>query len=156
MPSTVSLKDFTRSLEVTLVNRGKDPVTIVVPGDGSSCAWRTPRVGWSILPAASSALHPDETPLCTTPRCGNINALKSDEIRDLAPDASCELGEWIGLGGLRLEPGEYRVRFYYENVPSLEWSGMPLGKHEDGAMDRVQRSTPLRLRSDEFRVVVTK
>ena len=30
-------------------NQGKMPVTLVVPGDGSESAWRTPVIGWSAI-----------------------------------------------------------------------------------------------------------
>ena len=34
--------------EVTLVNRGKADVTLIQPGDGSECGWRSPIVEWVI------------------------------------------------------------------------------------------------------------
>src|SRR4051794_28079257 len=34
--------------EVTIVNRGKTSETLVQPGDGSDCGWRTPIVEWVI------------------------------------------------------------------------------------------------------------
>jgi len=52
----------------TLVNRGKREVTLVEPGDGSDCGWRTPLVEWSRRRRDNGG------------RCGNINALKEEEV----------------------------------------------------------------------------
>ena len=34
--------------QVSIVNRGTEPVTLVHPGDGSDCGWRTPIIEWVI------------------------------------------------------------------------------------------------------------
>src|SRR5437867_1533542 len=50
-------------LSITLVNRGNREVTLVEPGDGSSCGWRTPLMEWSTGPFRYGL------------RCGNVNPL---------------------------------------------------------------------------------
>src|SRR4051812_13120804 len=34
--------------ETSIVNRGKQTVTLVQPGDGSDCGWRTPIIEWVV------------------------------------------------------------------------------------------------------------
>src|SRR5919201_6135680 len=68
----------------TLLNKGKETVTLVTPGDGSDCGWRTPLVGWSVVKVSAdnprAGKHPDKVPLHRGARCGNVNALKADEV----------------------------------------------------------------------------
>jgi len=42
------------------------------------------------------------------------------------------------------------------NVPNLKWSGIPLGKHDAGAMHRLKRSSPIALVSNEVQLEVTE
>ena len=54
----------TPSFDATIINQGKKPVTLVLPGDGSESGWRTPVVGWSVVSAAEPRqTHPAEPPL---------------------------------------------------------------------------------------------
>src|SRR5436853_5580183 len=36
--------------KITIKNVSREPVTLVLPGDGSECKWRTPVVAWSFVP----------------------------------------------------------------------------------------------------------
>lgn len=134
--------------KVRLKNLGKSDLTLVMPGDGSSFQWRTPIVGWSFLPADSKEEHPRQPPRRRDLRCGNINPLKPDDVFTLKPGETKELTQWIAYP-YRLLPGKYRVVFYHSNVPELEWSGVPLGKHDADAMRRIRHSTPIALVSNE-------
>src|SRR5262245_110834 len=65
------------------VNKGKKPVTVVLPGDGSDVGWRTPVVRWG------------KEERGTIRRCGNINRLKPEEVIELLPGQRVKL-DWIG------------------------------------------------------------
>lgn len=154
LPEKASKKD--RSVAtVEIANDGDGPVTLVLPGDGSTWGWRTPKIGWSILSADSEDPHPDWPSKPDGLRCGNINALDADEVFTLDPGAFMPLGEWLGFPNHALAPGRYRVVFYYANVPDLEWQGLPLGKHDAKAMETISGSTPLTLRSNEAVIEIT-
>jgi hypothetical protein len=140
----------------TVTNQGKEAATLVQPGDGSEVGWRTPVIGWSAVKVASAdakANHPDKPELDHGRRCGNINALKNDEVFTLEPGKKKDLAEWVGQPSLP-EPGTYKVVFYYANEPGQKWKGVPLGEHDAGAMARVQNSTPCRLKSNEVTITV--
>lgn len=139
--------------KVRITNVGDTPVTLVMPGDGSDCRWRTPIVAWSFLPVDSKDQHPKEPPRCGGARCGNINPLKADEVFALNPGDRKDLNKWIGFP-FALSPGKYRAVFYYSNVPDLKWSGLPLGNHHEDAMRRIERSTPISLVSNEVQVEI--
>ena len=120
----------TSQFSISLINRGKKSVTLVNPGDGSLYGWHTPIISWS-------GINDDYLPA----RCGNIRSLRKDEVFKI------ETGKMFQLSGqirppLPLQPGTYQVGFNYENVPKLEWTGLPLGKHDWFAMRRVRNSTP--------------
>ncbi|HEX3315018.1 MAG TPA: hypothetical protein VHR72_09015 [Gemmataceae bacterium] len=114
-----------------LVNDGKTPVTVVLPGDGSESGWRTPILRWK--PAATTKVL----------RCGNINALKPGEVIQLAPGKRVSISEWIG-GPPLSGPGKYAVSLELENVPDLKWNGKPLGKHDPATMEKVRSSLPFK------------
>ena len=139
---------------IRLTNVGSAPVTLVKPGDGSDCRWRTPVIGWSVLPVDSLEQHPKEPPRRGGARCGNINRLEADEIFVLQPGEEQVLKDWIAFP-YRTPPGIYRVVFYYSNVPEMKWSGLPLGNHDEEAMQRLRSSTPLSLVSNEVQVEIT-
>jgi hypothetical protein len=124
-----------------LVNEGKNEVLLVEPGDGSDCGWRTPLVAWSLRQSRNGG------------RCGNINALKPEEVFTLAPGASHELKGWIGQPYLP-RPGRYRVALRYSNEPQREWSGVPLDEHDPKAWEALRRSTPVTAVSNTAEVVV--
>jgi hypothetical protein len=128
-------------LTATLVNRRKHTVTLVEPGDGSACGWRTPLIEWSPRPPGKMA------------RCGNINALRAKEVFTLKPGESRVLSEWIGQPHLP-GAGRHKVSLRYVNEPRRKWLGLPLGDHDPGAVKAVQRSTPVTIVSNTVEVVV--
>lgn len=135
--------------KIQLRNVGNTPMTLVMPGDGSDCGWRTPIIGWSVLPVDSDDDHPPTPPRQGVGRCGNINSLKAEEVFTLRPGQSKTLGPWARLPTYNLKPGKYRVVVYYKNDPKLKWSGLPLGPHDQKAMQRIGESTPVNLVSNE-------
>jgi hypothetical protein len=142
------------AISITVKNQSKKPLTLVLPGDGSESGWRTPVIGWSVLQAKQEAAkHPKTPRLYEGGRCGNVNALKRNEVFVLGAGESKNLGEWSGFPTM-VEPGTYRVVFYYANDPTLKWRGLPLGQHDPEAMKLVQQSHPCSLVSNELTFVV--
>jgi hypothetical protein len=125
-----------------LVNKGKKPVTVVQPGDGSDCGWRTPLISWD---------RARERERGRILRCGNINALKPAEVVDLAPGKRLKL-EWVGQPSLR--PGMNKVAVEYEHVPGMKWKGLPLGTHDPAAMEKIRESVPIKLTSNVVEITV--
>lgn len=151
--SVVRVGDHSR-FAVTIRNRGSNSVTLVQPGDGSARQSRTPFVGWSILPADAKKLsHPETPSLPEGPFCGNINSVRLSEVFSLKPGETRRLEDWIGNPTFE-KPGRYRLVCYYQNIPEVKVSGIPLRPHENGALDRMRKSTPCRLTSDEIVVDV--
>jgi hypothetical protein len=122
-----------------LVNRSVRPTTVVLPGDGSSDGWRTPVVRWS-------------PPLQLGGRCGNINALKAEEVITLGPGQRVPLG-WLGRPTLA-GAGAHKVSVELEHIPDLQWSGIPLGKHDPGAMQKIRLREGFRAVSNVVEVQV--
>jgi hypothetical protein len=146
-------EDFPK-FKVAIMNQGSKPVTLVQPGDGSNFRWRTPVVGWSIISADDPEKeHPKTPPLYSGARCGNINAVKSSDVFTLRPGERRILDEWTGHPRFE-HPGRYRIRFYYHNIPDLQIRGIPLGKHDAGALRRIQQSHACELISEEIIVEV--
>jgi hypothetical protein len=129
-------------LIVTIVNRGNQEVLLVRPGDGSQSGWRTPIIEWS-------------TSAPWQMRCGNINGLESDEVFSLKPGESRQLNVGVGTPNVR-STGTYRVAFRYENMPDLEWSGVPLKEHDSAAMDQILRSTRTSVVSNSVEIAVER
>ena len=71
----------------------------------------------------------------------------------LQASESKQLGEWVGQPSLAV-PGKYRVVFYYQNIPDLKITGIPLGEHEAGVLEKIAHSTACRLVSNEIVVEV--
>jgi hypothetical protein len=141
-------------ITATITNNGKAPVTLVLPGDGSESGWRTPLVGFSSIKMdKDKPRHPATVPLYRGGRCGNINALKSNEVFTLAPGKSKDLSGWIGSPQFT-EPGTCSVVFYYANDPTLKWRGVPLGKHDPDALKQVEKSYQCLLISNELKLTV--
>jgi hypothetical protein len=130
----------TPKISVELTNKGTAPITIVLPGDGSECGWRTPILTWT--PAIKMG-----------GRCGNINPLQSNEVVTLLPGKSVVLGAWVAAPALAT-PGKHKLTLTYENKPGLAWKGLALGKHDPAAMAKVKASTPLKVVSNTVEVEV--
>jgi hypothetical protein len=161
--------------EVTVVNRGRKAATLVQPGDGSDCGWRTPIVEWlidgkvggeiefrsgevEVKKGAKPAPKPALKPACLTgrgrriARCGNINPLKAQEVFDLPPGKEVTFNSWVGSP--TLPAGAHKVAVRYFHLPALEWRGSPLGKHDEKAMGRIKGSLPVALESNAVEIVV--
>jgi hypothetical protein len=123
-----------------LFNRSSKQITVVLPGDGSECGWRTPILTWN-------------PPLKLGGRCGNINSLKTREVATLAPGQGLPLTEWIGAPILS-RPGKHKVSLNMENKPEMVWKGIPLGEHDPAAMVKVRSSTPFKVVSNVVEVEI--
>jgi hypothetical protein len=122
-----------REIKADITNLSDEVVTLVVPGDGSEVGWRTPIITWTVVDATTDRL---EWPLRI--RCGNQNALGSDEVIRLAPGETRELDHlWLPTA----KPGKYKVALTYENRPGAKWRGWVMGLHNPIAMLRLRNST---------------
>ena len=159
--------------ELTIVNRGKQEMTLVQPGDGSDCGWRTPIIEWLVNGKINGAIEepekvssdtpvrkPELQPACLTgrmqgiARCGNINHLSAQEIVVLKPGQKVTMNSWMGAPDLRNEKGPFKVSVRYFNIPDLKWKGIPLGDHDSKAMDQVKQSNRVALESNVLEIVV--
>lgn len=134
---------------LTIHNDGSETVHLMQPGDGSFSGWRTPVIGWSILPLNSEERHPTTLPPDERGRCGNQNPYGPNEVFTLRPGQSQILIPWTGNPGHGLAPGKYRLVFYYENDPSIGFSGSSLSQHDLQTLVHSRYTTPLTLRSRE-------
>ncbi|MCX6639039.1 MAG: hypothetical protein NTW14_00975 [bacterium] len=139
---------------ITITNRGGESVTLVQPGDGSDIGWRTPVVGWSVIPFDQpEPEHPKDPPLDRYGMCGDINPIELTEVFTLKHQESKQLGGWVRYPKFP-QPGKFRVVFYYQNIPDLEVSGIPLGRHDAAALELIKRSTTCKLISNEMIITV--
>jgi hypothetical protein len=171
--ATTKAKDGKRSAwEVVIVNRGRKPVTLVHPGDGSESGWRTPIIEWVIdgkverelggevvvLKKGEKDAKPELKPVCLTDRCmrlqrcGNIGALKASDVFDLLPGKEVKFTS--DLYPPTLWKGTRKVAVRYFHIPTLKWRGLPLKKHDEKAMERIKKSAPVTLESNTVEVVV--
>jgi hypothetical protein len=130
-------------IQAFLVNDGNQAETVVLPGDGSDCGWRTPVVCWQ--PERSGVVG----------RCGNINSLKPAEVVQLEPGKRIELDGWLGRPSLA-EVGKHRVSVELDHQPNLEWRGLPLGQHDAAAMARIRASRPFKATSNVVEIEVRR
>ena len=143
--------DRKKEVRAVITNRGQAPATLVMPGDGSYSAWRTPIVAWSTQRADNRAVA--HTPLSIRPRlrkCGNLDRLTQDQVFTLRPGES----KVIAAAPLFPGPGRYRIVYFYRNIPNLKWHGSYT--FDPGTMDRVRQSTPCSLVSNELIVTVVE
>src|SRR5262249_20465372 len=131
-------------------NRGKTPVILIRPGDGSDCGWRTPITGWSVIDTRKpSAKHPATPRLNTNLRCGNLDPFSPKELFTLLPGKRMQIMPYF-YNWPYYSPGRYRVVFYYINDPTKQWN-MALGEAPVPPADRlIKGSTACRLRSNEL------
>jgi hypothetical protein len=132
------------AFDVELVNSSDRPATLVMPGDGSGDAWRTPIIEWSVSP------KPQPVQLL---RCGNINSLRAHEVFTLAPGERRQLRDWLPQV-YGITSGTYTFRLSYTNDPTLEWKGLSLGAHDAATMQRVRESTACRIVSNDVQIAV--
>jgi hypothetical protein len=154
-PDEITIREGERiPVSVTVVNRGPSAVTLVKPGDGSASGWRTPVIGWWVVDARlTDKRHPQHISERTGGRCGNINALRIEEVFQLGPGQTIRLDEWLWRPPMN-KAGKFRVAFHYRNVPQLQWSGLPLGTHDSEAMRLIRESTEVSIWSNEIAVTV--
>jgi hypothetical protein len=160
-PSELTVKSGSLAhVGITIENKSKKTATLVMPRDGSDYGWRTPIVGWSMIPVSKDGAevkgqqHPKEPLLKRQPRCGNINALRMDDIFELKPGEKKVIdASWISTTA-NLAPGQYKAVFYYTNDPGKRVMGIPLGRNEAGAERAIKRSTQCDLISNEIVVTV--
>ena len=126
----------------TLTNMGKSAVTLIEPGDGSDVGWRTPELTWT-----AKTLRGKPAPRRSTARCGNVNPLQDSEVFVLAPGEAKEIA-WLGTPSV--EPGRYVVRLVYENDPTHDFQGVPLG--DPSIPTSFATSTPCRAESQAITV----
>lgn len=102
---------------VTLTNHGTKTVRLVVPGDGSDAAMRTPVLSW----IATSGGKPAEPEAVA--RCGMTNPIEASEVFTLAPGASREMRDWVGQP--QVKAGTYDVKLRFRNDPSITGNASP-------------------------------
>jgi hypothetical protein len=140
-------------VSIRITNRGREPVLLVRPGDGSERGLRTPLVRWLAEPVPGEG-DPGAILRAVLP-CNNINAVGPDAVFTLAPGGSETFHARVGVGFSK--PGKYRVRYEYENQPAMEWGGIPLGGgHDEATLRRIRDSTACKLTSDEVIFTVTE
>jgi hypothetical protein len=147
----VELRPFQQTLKVgelprlflVLINRGSQDVDLVQPGDGSESGRRTPLIEWSGCYWSRGAT------------CGNINALRAEEVFTLKPGESKQFSEWVEIPPFEW-PGRYRLSVRYTNVPKLASGSIPLGEHDGPALQAVHRSTKVSAASNTVEFLVTQ
>jgi hypothetical protein len=137
-------KDGYTSFRGTLTHEGDGTVTLVLPGDGSEVGWRTPIVTWQVWTPAGAPVT-----LSHSGRCGNINALRPDEIFTLRPGERHDLGDWFGSPDV--PPDTYVVRAIYENDPRREMR-RTLERNDEALLARIRATTACRVASNAISV----
>ena len=117
-----------------LVNEGREPVTVVLPGDGSYAGLRTPIFRWT--PARMGSF------VCTT-----ISEIQPEEVVTLEPGKSVKVDRWLGQPALD-HADRHAVFVELENVPDLKWGGHPLSEYGAGTMELVRKSQPFKVKSN--------
>jgi hypothetical protein len=140
----------TPDISAEIRNAGGEPALLVAPGDGSERGLRSPLAKWVIEPVPGEGRA--DGVLRTAMPCGNINALRPDQVFELKPGETRRFSGWDG--STFVKPGKYVVRYEYENRPNMEWAGIVLGEHDGGAMARVRQSLACKLTSGELILTV--
>ena len=154
LPAFIS-RERKGDVDVRLRNMSRTPLTLVMPGDGSFAGFRTPYVGWSVLPVDSTENHPAKVSFGNQEFCPVIRPMKPEDIFILKPGQTIELSDRFDAPyGIRTKPGRYRVVLYYSNIPTAEWRGTSVP--DNATMERIRKSTPLALRSNEVFIEVTE
>lgn len=126
---------------LSIVNHGPDAVTVVLPGDGSTTASRTPSIEWVVTDAKGESVRQE-----TLAYCGNTNSLHSDEIVELRAGDSVRLGRYVGFPRFGEAP-PHTVEAHYAHDPDIEWTGVRLDEDQRLALDAVP---PLALKSNSI------
>ncbi len=128
----------------TLLNESSQPVTLVMPGDGSIEAQRTPIVSWVLEPAVALPMR----------HCTTIGALRAGEVFTLPAGGAKDLGGWANLWPIP-RPGTFRATMTYTNAPEAQWLFAP-SSHDPEEMRRVRASDLCSVRSNVIELVVKR
>ena len=139
-------------MKIVVTNVDNDAIRLVAPGEGSSIGWRTPTIGWSVLPADSSAQRGEVAADKGMFRCGNVNPIREEELIELGAGESIEFDAW--LSPPNLDAGTFRIAVHYQNDPTLELRGIPLGKSVESS--RLRKTTLCSGWSPEALVSITE
>lgn len=142
------------AFNIWIVNKGREPMLVVQPNDGSDWHWRTPYTGWATKLVSDTSEWPAKPTKATLPRCGNMNSLTDKELVSLQPGGSVVLDQsWLSQRPEFSTPGKYKVVFYYWHVNSDPAKGLKSPHSDPSVRGRVMASEAYRLRSNE--VVIT-
>ena len=136
-------------IEATLLNTGRDTVTLTLPGDGSFAGRRTPLMDWNIHAAAGERL--EQVPFIS---CGNINPLYASQVFTLPPGERKTFTTAVPEYYRYEKSHRYQFQLSYENRPMVNWGGRVIGHHDPGAMRLLRQSTPCRLLSNTLELEV--
>lgn len=139
-------------IRIEMQNNGNETVRLIKVLDGSMWHWVNPKVGWSLMPIDREPM-PAETPKVTTPRCGNMNPLGLDSFFELKKGEKTELDLAWTFPLLEAKPGEYRMAFYYE-ITAKDLPRKTLQHEAEGAAEKYQQLTNLRVRSNVVRIKI--
>lgn len=142
--------------KIVIGNKGRAPVLVVQPNDGSDWHWRTPHTGWAVKETNDKTAWPAKPSVAKDPRYGNMNPLTDKELVSLKPGQSVELDQsWLHQKPVFKKPGKYKVVFYYWHTNANPASGPELPTNASTAIkDRIMASEPYRLRSNELIITV--
>jgi hypothetical protein len=155
-PKSVYVNEWPR-FEAVITNRGKRPVSLVQPVDGSILGWRSPITGWSVLRLEGMrAKHPRFPLESGLIGCPTLSPIEMDYRFVLKPGESRQLRmQWAGLYGLPSQyrttgtvAGKYSIVFYYANVPELGWEHRDLIPPVPNWTRAAQGTTPCALMSN--------
>lgn len=143
-------------IKANLINDGDKTVKIVMPGDGSQTAMRTPIIKWSVIKMQENQNQIMESnfSLRKDARCGNINGLKESDLIELKPGQTKLVEEWIGFPQIPNELGKYRIQLLYKNDPKIKWKGT--GYHNKRLMRKVRKTNSIEIISNEIIVEVNE
>lgn len=103
-------------LTANLVNRSKErKIPIVLPGDGSDSGWREPSMTWTVARVGADGAETSVPPRGYL-RCGNHDAVWTDEVRTLAPGEKADVTTGPAPFDLTYDlqdAGTYRIRATY-------------------------------------------
>lgn len=142
-PKTVVFRcDHRPTITARLTNTGNCPLTLVLPGDGSHEAWRTPIIEWAFIPGGKLAGSGARV-------CGNVTALKRGEVFRLLPGQTREIRDGI-LPACLPSSSRFRAAMTYSNEPDRPFLGVPLRPHDEAELALVRQSNSCRVRSNEI------
>ena len=149
-PSEVTVKSGQNfEVRALIENRTSRNVTLVSPGDGSESGMRTPVISWRFFQRAKK----DGRPVKPFPsaRCGNMNAIRAEEIFVLKPGESKRIN--VDLASRAGYPeGKYRATLEYWNEPKRKRTG--LAQEDSKVIKSIEKSTPCKVVSNEIMVTV--